>query len=148
MIRVLAAIAIVVGLAPHARAQTTTSDVTVYRVKQGDTLDLLAAEFYGDRGQAIFIIASNKILHPRPLKAGEKIRIPVTRLVTTSPGETWESIASTYLGDPRRGRSSPSSTASPPTISPSGHAAADSVHDHAHRGRQRDDRRHRARVLR
>ncbi len=103
MIRILAAIAIVVGAAPHAHAQSTTSDVTVYRVKQGDTLDLLAAEFYGDRNKAIFIMVSNKILHPRPLKAGEKIRIPVTRLVTTSPGETWESIASTYLGDPRRG---------------------------------------------
>jgi LysM repeat protein len=102
--RALVLIAFVLaGLAPRAHAQDATSDVTVYRVKQGDNLDLIAAEFYGDRNKAIFIMVSNKILHPRPLKPGEKLRIPVTRQVTTSPGDTWESLAGTYLGDPRRG---------------------------------------------
>ena len=28
--------------------------------KKGDTLDVLAAEFYGDRNDAIFIMAENK----------------------------------------------------------------------------------------
>ncbi|MBA3462756.1 MAG: LysM peptidoglycan-binding domain-containing protein [Deltaproteobacteria bacterium] len=102
MIRALLVLLLLVGITPRAHAQDATSDVTVYRVKQGDTLDLIAAEFYGDRNKAIFIMVSNKILHPRPLKAGEKIRIPVTRQVTTSPGDTWESIAATYLGDGRR----------------------------------------------
>jgi LysM repeat protein len=102
--RALVIAALVLGsLAPHAHAQDATSDVTVYRVKQGDNLDLIAAEFYGDRNKAIFIMVSNKILHPRPLKPGEKLRIPVTRQVTTAPGDTWESIAATYLGDARRG---------------------------------------------
>ena len=96
------ALCIVGGIAPRANAQDATSDVTVYRVKQGDNLDLIAAEFYGDRNKAIFIMVSNKIQHPRPLKPGEKLRIPVTRQVTTSPGDTWESLAATYLGDARR----------------------------------------------
>jgi len=90
-------------VAPRAHAQDATSDVTVYRVRQGDTLDLIAAEFYGDRNKAIFIMVSNKILHPRPLKPGEKLKIPVTRQVTSSPGDTWESLAATYLGDGKRG---------------------------------------------
>jgi LysM domain len=97
------AISVLGGLAPRAHAQDATSDVTIYRAKQGDNLELIAAEFYGDRNKAIFIMVSNKILHPRPLKPGEKLRIPVTRQITTSPGDTWESLAGTYLGDPRRG---------------------------------------------
>ncbi len=96
-------VVVALGFAHDAHAQSATSDVTIYRVKQGDNLDLIAAEFYGDRNKAIFIMVSNKILHPRPLKAGERLRIPVTRQLTTSPGDTWESIASTFLGDPRRG---------------------------------------------
>lgn len=100
---IVIAMFVIAALAPRAHAQDATSDVTIYRVKPGDTLDLIAAEFYGDRNKAIFIMVSNKILHGRPLKQGEKLRIPVTRQVTTSPGDTWESLAGTYLGDPRRG---------------------------------------------
>src|SRR5690606_25553840 len=37
------------------------------------------------------------------LKAGERLKIPVSRQITTSPGDTFESLAQTYLGDPRRG---------------------------------------------
>lgn len=101
--RAIVLAAFLVGtFAPHAHAQGATSDVTIYRAKKGDNLDLIAAEFYGDRNKAIFIMVSNKIQHPRPLKPGERLRIPVTRQITTSPGDTWESIAATYLGDPRR----------------------------------------------
>jgi LysM repeat protein len=97
-------LALLLSFAPVAHAQgDATSDVTAYRVKQGDTLELIAAEFYGDRNKAIFIMVSNKILHPRPLKPGERLKIPVTRQITTSPGDTWESLAATYLGDGRRG---------------------------------------------
>jgi len=100
-VRFLLIAALVLGLGQH-RALAQESDVTIYRVKLGDTLDLIAAEFYGDRNKAIFIMVSNKIQHPRPLKQGERLRIPVTRQVTTSPGDTWETLAATYLGDPRR----------------------------------------------
>ncbi len=103
MKRAIVIAAFLVGaIAPRAHAQDATSDVTIYRAKKGDNLDLIAAEFYGDRNKAIFIMVSNKIQHPRPLKPGERLRIPVTRQITTSPGDTWESLAATYLGDPRR----------------------------------------------
>jgi LysM repeat protein len=83
-------------------AQDPTSDRIVYRAKQKDTLGLLAAEFYGDRNKAIFIMAANKLDRARPLKPGERLRIPVNRQVTTSPGDSFASLAATYLGDARR----------------------------------------------
>jgi hypothetical protein len=90
-------------LAAPARAQDGTSDTISYRVHEGDTLPLVAAEYYGDRKKAIFIMVENKIAKARPLRPGERLRIPVNREITSSPGDTFETLASTYLGDPRRG---------------------------------------------
>ena len=47
-------------------------------------------------------MVANKILHPRPLKVNEQIKIPISREVTTAPGDTFETLAQTYLGDSRR----------------------------------------------
>jgi LysM repeat protein len=85
-----------------AHAQDAKNNTVVYRVKQGDTLELIAAEFYSDRNKAVFIMEENKMTHARPLKPGERLRIPVNREITTSPGDTFESLASTYLGNARR----------------------------------------------
>jgi len=106
VIRVARLIAIaVVALAtvPPARAQEAANDTVAYRVKQGDSLELIAAEFYGDRTKSAFIAAANKLARPRPLKPGERLRVPVVREVATSPGDTFESLAATYLGSARRG---------------------------------------------
>ena len=85
-----------------ARAQDVANDV-VYRVRQGDSLELIAAEFYGDRTKAVFIMTENKLTHARPLRPGERLRIPVSREVASSPGDTFESLAGAYLGSTRRG---------------------------------------------
>jgi hypothetical protein len=98
----LAAVAAVVAATGTAQAQDTNRPV-MYRVRQGDTLELIAAEFYGDHSRAVFIVAENKLTRPRPLKPGERLRIPVPREIATSPGDTFESLAMTYLGAARRG---------------------------------------------
>jgi len=41
----------------RARCRPRIDGPATYRVKQGDTLELIAAEFYGDRGKAVFIAA-------------------------------------------------------------------------------------------
>ena len=93
-----ALVMIAVVLAPlSARAQGNLRPVT-YRVKPGDTLELIAAEFYGDRGKAVFILDENKLARPRPLRPGERLRIPVSHEITTSPNDTLESLALAYLG--------------------------------------------------
>jgi hypothetical protein len=50
----------------------------------------------------IFIMVENKLQHPRKLNPGERLKIPTNREITTAKGDTFESIAQTYLGDPRR----------------------------------------------
>jgi LysM domain len=86
-----------------AQAQDTVTDTVLHRVRQGDTLELLAAEFYGDRTKAVFIMVENKLAHARPLRPGERLRIPISREVASSPGDTFESLAGVYLGSTRRG---------------------------------------------
>lgn len=93
-----------VGLALflEVRAAEASNNTTIYRVRQGDTLQLIAAEFYGDRNKAIFIMVENKIVHAKPLKPGERLRIPISKDVTTNLDDSWESLATAHLGDKRR----------------------------------------------
>ncbi len=96
-------ILVVMLSATHVFAQgEPPADTVMIRVAQGDSLDMLASEFYGDRKLSTFIMVENKIQRPRALRAGERLRIPITREVTTSPGDTFQSLAESLLGDPRR----------------------------------------------
>lgn len=96
------AIALAVGVPAPTRAQNPTGDTLSYRVKKDDSLGLIAAELYGDRGKAIFIMVANKIERPRRLRPGERLKIPASRQITTAPGDTFGALAATYLGDERR----------------------------------------------
>lgn len=93
---------IVAMLGGIAHAQPEGGDALPYRVRKGDTLELVAAEWYGDRAAAVVLEAANKIQHPRPLAPGERLRIPRDREVITRPGDTLASLAKDYLGDDRR----------------------------------------------
>lgn len=100
--------AIMVSVALLLSTRTAGADTPIqhhvikYRVKQGDTLPIIAAEVYGDRAKAIFIMSENKIAHVKPLKPGAQLRIPAGREITTKPGDTWEALAASYLGDDKR----------------------------------------------
>ncbi len=103
---VLATLA-VVALAAPARAQPDANDTLVYRVRQGDTLDVVAAEYYGEKTLASFIVTENHMVEPkqpkpRGLRPGERIRVPVTREIATAKGESFEALAQAYLGDSKR----------------------------------------------
>jgi hypothetical protein len=100
--RVAVALAVVAAFGV-AHAQDVPPNTIVHRVRQGDTLELIAAELYGDRGKAVLIVVENKLPRPRPLRPGERLRIPISREVATAPGDTFESLAGAYLGSARRG---------------------------------------------
>jgi LysM repeat protein len=90
---------ILVALCSTALAQSTSTQI--YKVKPKDTLEVIAAEYYGDRAHATFIVAENKLKNGR-VQPYQKLRIPVTKEITTAKGQTFASLAETYLGDERR----------------------------------------------
>jgi len=96
---VVATLALAAG---RAHAQDATNDTVVHRVRAGDSLELLAAELYGDRTKAVFIVAENRLARARPLRPGERLRLPVGREVTTAPGDTFKSVAAAMLGSAQR----------------------------------------------
>ena len=97
------AIVAIVGLAAMAHAQEAPSDTVAYHVKQGDTLDLIAAEFYGDHARtAVFVAEENKLPRPYRVFPGERLRIPINREIATAKGDSFASLATQYLGDANR----------------------------------------------
>jgi LysM repeat protein len=98
--RVCAILAVLVGTTP---AVANVPDTVAYRVKENDSYALIAAEFYGDRTKARFVMAENKVQQPRPLARGQLLRVPAIRELVTAPGDTFQSLAETLLGDAQRG---------------------------------------------
>jgi serine/threonine-protein kinase len=74
----------------------------VHVVRPDDSLEVLAAEYYGKRDYAVFIMLANEILHPRALKPGTKLTIPTAWKYRAVPGDTLSDVAQRYLGDARR----------------------------------------------
>ncbi|HKE16893.1 MAG TPA: LysM peptidoglycan-binding domain-containing protein [Kofleriaceae bacterium] len=113
-----AAAAALLAAAGGARAQQAEPDAAqeapvdegeapsaaIHRVKRGDTLELLAAEYYGDRRHKIYIMIENGLDHARELRPGERLRIPVSNDITVGRTDTLASLAARYLGDERRAR--------------------------------------------
>lgn len=93
------ALAVVMLLGQAAAADTATA---IYRVKQKDTLDLIAAEYYGDRAYGAFIVVENKL--KKGVQPSMRLRIPITREITAAKGDTFATLAQTYLGDEKRGQ--------------------------------------------
>jgi len=87
--------------ATSASAQRSAR-TTSYKVRKGDTLELIAAEFYGNRRHRIFIMVENGIKHKRPLKRGQRLRIPTSWVVTANVGDTLAGLAEEHLDDERR----------------------------------------------
>jgi len=85
-----------------APALAQPEEAVSYRVHESDTLELIAAEFYGDRSEAVWIAAANKLRKGKQVQHGDRIKVPVTREVVTNKGDTFETLATTYLGDASR----------------------------------------------
>jgi hypothetical protein len=74
----------------------------IHIVRKGDTLELLAAEYYGNRQNAVYLMAANNFTHTRALRAGTHLKIPTAWHYRLRRSETLAEIAELYLGDKRR----------------------------------------------
>jgi hypothetical protein len=88
---------VVLGVSAIASAK-----VVVYSSKPGDTPESIAADYYGNRSQAIFIIETNGLERDKPLKPGQKVRIPTAFHYRVHKGDTLEGLALKFLDDKRR----------------------------------------------
>jgi serine/threonine-protein kinase len=88
--------------APRPAPKLVEAPVLQHTVRKNDTLELLAAEYYGKREFAVFFMVSNGMSHPRPLRPGEKLTIPTAWQVRVEEGDSLELLAERYLGDARR----------------------------------------------
>jgi LysM domain-containing protein len=79
-----------------------SAKVVVYSSKPGDTPESIAADFYGNRSQAIFIVETNGLERDKPLKPGQKVRIPTAFHYRVRKGDTLEGLSQKFLDDKRR----------------------------------------------
>ena len=97
-------IASVVLALPYSAQAEPASGIERYKVRKGDTLELLAAEYYGNRVHKIYLMVENGLDHERVLTPGEKLRIPVSERITTAAGDTLSGLAKSHLGDAARAK--------------------------------------------
>ncbi len=99
MIRRALPLLLVAALA-HAR-------VLIHTAKPGDTPEALAAEYYGNRALALFILEANGVAPSaggprRAFHPGQRVRIPTAFHYRMKRGETLEKVAARFLDDKRR----------------------------------------------
>jgi LysM repeat protein len=79
-----------------------SAKVVVYSSRPGDTPESIAADYYGNRSQAIFIVETNGLERDKPLKPGQRVRIPTAFHYRVRKGDTLEGLAQKFLDDKRR----------------------------------------------
>ncbi|HEY2746277.1 MAG TPA: LysM domain-containing protein [Polyangia bacterium] len=85
-----------------AVAATASGKVVTYSAKPGDTPESIAADYYGNRSQAIFILETNGLERDKPIRPGQKVRIPTAFHYRVRKGDTLEGLAKKFLDDGRR----------------------------------------------
>jgi len=83
-------------------AYAANARVVIYSAKSGDTPESIAADYYGNRSQAIFVVETNGLERDKPLKPGQKVRIPTAFRYKVRKGETLEALGVRFLDDKRR----------------------------------------------
>ncbi len=88
-----------------ASGEAGASAVTEHQVRSGETLALLAAEYYGHRRYAIYLQLENGLKETEiasELSRGSTLSVPVGTRIVTRPGAELTELAEQYLGDAGR----------------------------------------------
>src|SRR3954471_20442002 len=98
------AVAVTLLALTASASASASAKVIVYSAKQGDTPESVAADYYGNRSQAIFILETNGLERDKPLKPGQKVRIPTAFHYRVRKGDTLEGLSQKFLDDKRRAK--------------------------------------------
>jgi len=95
--------ALAIALTLWAIVSTAQARMIVYSAKNGDTAESIAADYYGNRSLASFIVEGNNLPRDARLHAGQKVRIPTAFHYRVRRGDTLEALGGKFLDDKRRG---------------------------------------------
>jgi tetratricopeptide (TPR) repeat protein len=75
-----------------------------HMARAGETLEQLSVRYYGESDKSIVIRAANGFIHPDDgrLAEGEPVIVPEITYIHVREGESWESLANSFLSSPRR----------------------------------------------
>jgi phage tail protein X len=73
-----------------------------YVAKRGDALAMLSLRFYGRVDKERVLVTANGLRDGAPVVPGTRLEIPTVTHHRVQRGETWESLAELYLGEPKR----------------------------------------------
>lgn len=76
--------------------------VVIYTAKSGDTAETIAADYYGNRSQALFILETNGLQRDQAIRPGQLVRIPTAFHYRARRGDTFLLLAKRFLDDRRR----------------------------------------------
>ena len=74
----------------------------VHVVRAGETVESVAAAYYGNRSLALLVLEANHLARGAHLRPGQKLAIPAQSHVRVKRGQTLGEIAKRTLGDARR----------------------------------------------
>jgi LysM repeat protein len=74
-----------------------------YVVRPSDTVESIAAEYYGNRARAQFITEFNGLPRNAQLHQGQMVKIPTSYRYRLNPGDALPDLALRLVGDRRRG---------------------------------------------
>jgi hypothetical protein len=73
-----------------------------YVAKRGETLAMLSLRFYGRVDKEKVLVTANGLRDGAPVVPGTRLEVPTVSHHRVGRGETWESLAELYLGEPKR----------------------------------------------
>src|SRR5690349_18814532 len=73
-----------------------------YVAKRGETLAMLSLRFYGRVDKEKVLVTANGLRDGAPVVPGTRLEVPTVSHHRVERGETWESLAELYLGEPKR----------------------------------------------
>ena len=83
-------------------ASSAQAKAVIYTARAGDTVESIAADYYGNRSLALYVLEGNGLTKGSPIKAGQQLHIPTAFHYRLHKGDTLDGLSKRFLDTPRR----------------------------------------------